>query len=109
MLGIVLTHGKNEVDPDDWRAVAKKLKPEWLAALQTAPDGVEPDLVLHIDDAPSFPGSPGPIAAKARIEQIEACDDLDRVERFAQCETRKTVLAAVNGRIDELLLQERHQ
>ena len=43
-----------------------------------------------------------PPTAREKIDAVKACDDIGAVERMAEGETRKTVLAAIDDRIGEL-------
>lgn len=95
--GVVLSKGANEVEEEVWKAAAAKAPPGWLEDLSSpGPNGEAPQIVLP----------QGETSAKAKVKAVKACSELEVVELMAQGETRKTVLAAIDERITELL-QER--
>jgi hypothetical protein len=98
-----LRHGENDVDDQAWhQSVAKlssKLKEGWLGgktpSISVAGDGgAQASLPLA--------SAPEPMLARDVITLVEAATEPDELERLAQDETRKTVLAAIQKRAKQL-------
>lgn len=101
--GLRLTEGENIVDDDLWAATKAKLAPKYLAGLLEH-RGELPAMLIELNDAgePLLP----PFNAKDTIALIESCQSLDDLAKYETGETRKTVLAAIERRADELCAAE---
>lgn len=99
--GVRLNAGENIVDDDIWATIKSRLAPKYLAALLEQRGEAEPDLVL-LDDA-----GESPLTAKEKIVLIDRCGSVDELAQYETNETRKTVLAAIERRMDSLVDAER--
>lgn len=99
--GVRIDAGENIVDDDVWAKIRRRLAPRILAGLLEQCGEAEPDLVL-LDDA----GEP-PLTAKEKIALVELCGSVDELAQYETNETRKTVLAAIERRMDTLVDAER--
>jgi hypothetical protein len=100
-----LRHGENDVDDQAWhQSVAKlssKLKEGWLGGKTpsiTIAAGAGAQASLPLEPA----REPEPMLARDVITLVEAATEPDQLERLAQDETRKTVLAAIQKRAKQL-------
>ena len=95
--GLILRHGENEVDPALWEENKKKLPPGWLEDLTTPKNGKPAEIVVV-----GAPAGPPAYGAAEKVALVKECNSLDGLAKLAEAETRKTVLAAIKKRTDEL-------
>ena len=96
LFGLELRLGENLVDDDVWADVRPRLDPCWLDALTTPRNGGQPELVLSDGAGRQVE------TARDKIAKIETCQDLVDLDQLLANESRKTVLAAAEKRMDEL-------
>jgi hypothetical protein len=104
--GVVLKYGRNEVPADAWSAALGSLHQKLADALLYSST---PDIVVHRPEPtqPALPLDAGTaeaveLLARDKIAIIEAATEPDELERLADGETRKTVLAAIQKRAKAL-------
>jgi hypothetical protein len=100
--GVILKHGRNEVEAEAWRSAIAAINPKIVDALLHSDT---PDLVVHKPESTqqalpleAEPDEPQEMLAKEKIALVEAATEPDELERLADGETRKTVLAAIHKR-----------
>jgi hypothetical protein len=94
-----LKKGDNDVDEDHFEAVLDRANPAWREAMlkdYLEVDGYEPaDADDEGDDDP-------PMTAADAIEAAKSAETVEALEALEDGETRKTVLAAIEKRAEEL-------
>jgi len=100
------SEGPNEVDDDDYDQAVSHANQEWLKALM-APQGKSRVPMLEPCDAPAGATDEVEVlTAKDKIALVAEAKDLVDLELLADGEERKTVLAAIDKRADELADEE---
>ena len=122
LIKLHVTAGENIVDDALWSEVAARLDPKWLAALTTPTENGPPQLELYDDagepmapyaraPAPVRAPAPAPaparvadleLSAKEKIALVEAATTYDQLDALELNETRKTVIAAIYKRAEQL-------
>lgn len=124
LIKLHVTAGENIVDDALWSEVAARLDPKWLAALTTPTETAPAQLELYDDAgepmapyarapvrAPALEPAPAPaparvadleLSAKEKIALVEAATTYDQLDALELNETRKTVIAAIYKRAEQL-------
>jgi hypothetical protein len=93
---VKLVHGVNEIKDEHWLGMEEKLDPKFLQAL-TIPIGDNPAQLELLDETPVL------MSAKDKIALAENADTLDALDALSKDETRKTVIVAIEKRLEQLL------
>ena len=101
--GLRIRPGENLVDDDLWTSIRIKLNPRWLAALLAPKPNGPPELVVLLDSDCEYETEPAPMSAKEKIALIERCRNADDLAQYEAGEARKTVLAAIERRLEWLI------
>ena len=120
LIKLHVTAGDNIVDDALWNEIEARLDPEWLAALTTPTETAPAQLELYDDagepmapyaraPAPVRAPAPAParvadleLSAKDKIALVEAATTYDQLDALELNETRKTVIAAIYKRAEQL-------
>ena len=116
IFGVELAHGTNEVDPDAWQAATSRLDSRFLAGLQAKQRGDMPPYVVVHDEAPPLapapareaqdepePGANGhDMNVRNKLRLVRAANSYDELAALETGEQRKTVLAAIYKRAEQI-------
>lgn len=118
LIKVLIKAGENIVDDALWNEIEARLDREWLIGLTTPTETAPAQLELY-DDAgePMAPYAPAPapvcapaparvadleLSAKDKIALVEAATTYDQLDALELNETRKTVIAAIYKRAEQL-------